>query len=76
MFPNSHFKIHLLSSFHERGSWGEIIFIALIALLIIALKMPSTQEETFKPYLYDWEGYYQEGLLDGKEWKEKRFSYF
>jgi inner membrane protein len=29
----------------------------------------------FFPYFYDWQGFYQQGLIDGAEWKANRWRW-
>jgi len=72
--PFSRHKVHILKGMHRKGEPSEYIFVALIAIL--ALILPAGRHNEFAPYMFEWDKYYQEGLIDGREWKDHRFEYF
>jgi inner membrane protein len=34
------------------------------------------RKDTFVPFMYDWSGLYQQGVIDGKEWRDNRWKIF
>jgi inner membrane protein len=36
----------------------------------------ADKENGFIPFFYNWKKFYDEGLIDGAEWKKNRFNFF
>lgn len=72
--PWSDRKIYLFGGKLKPGSPTEYLVSAVVVLIcaVIAWHKPSTE---FVPFFYDWLQYYNEGLIDGKEWKTIVFGF-
>lgn len=70
--PWSDRKIYLFGGKLKTGSPTEYLISAVVVLICatIAWHKPSNG---FVPFFFDWERYYDEGLIDAKEWKDNRF---
>ncbi|MDD2769969.1 MAG: hypothetical protein PHT19_14660 [Methylococcus sp.] len=67
-------KFYLFGGRLKTGS-AEEYMIAGIVLVICAIIVWHTPDNSFTPFFFDWGGYYEQGLIDGREWKENRFRW-
>ena len=44
--------------------------------LVLALLFKPHGGSGWYPFFYDWNGLYQSGVVDAKEWKDNRFRFF
>jgi inner membrane protein len=70
--PYSDRRFHL---FRGRFRTGDPIEYAISAGVIIAgIGLNHlTGSNSFAPFFYDWGGLYNQGIIDGAEWKANRF---
>ncbi len=70
--PYSDRRFHL---FGGRFRTGDPIEYAIAGAVVIAcIGLASlTGGSGFAPFFFDWAGYYDQGLIDAKEWKVNRF---
>ncbi|MDD2767187.1 MAG: hypothetical protein PHT19_00545 [Methylococcus sp.] len=54
---------------------AEEYMIAGVVLVICVFIVWHTPDNRFTPFVFDWGGYYEQGLIDGREWKENRFRW-
>lgn len=69
-------RFHLAGGFIRTGqpteyiiAWGFFGFCVLVSVMFSPFNMG------FVPFFFDWPGYYNEGLMDGYEWKQNRFKF-
>jgi inner membrane protein len=82
--PWSDARFHLFGGKLRTGNGGEYIAAGIVAVLCFAFVLYSPikigaaadKENGFIPFFYDWKGYYEDGLIDGAEWKKNRFNFF
>lgn len=80
--PWSSERFHLFGGKLKTGNPGEYFvagFFALVCFGIITympVGVKPQKEESFIPFFYDWKGHYDNGLIDGKEWKDNRLKFF
>lgn len=67
-------RFHLFGGKLKTGQPGEYM-VSAVVVLICAMLIWHRPDSGFMPYFYDWSGYYQQGLIDGKEWKDNRFRF-
>lgn len=74
--PYSDRRFHLLGGRLRTGGVGEYGIawglVGICLLIAVALKPVSS---SWYPFFYNWGGLYEQGLIDGKEWKENRFKF-
>lgn len=74
--PHSDRRFHLFGGRLRTGGAGEYGIawgIVGICLLFAVLIKPGAGR--WYPFFYDWGGLYNDGLIDGKEWKDNRFRF-
>jgi len=82
--PWSDARFHLFGGKLRTGRPGEYIVAGLFAVSCFFITMYSNglsasekkSESSFLPFFFDWKGYYDDGLIDGSEWKRNRFKFF
>lgn len=82
--PWSSERFHLFGGKLKTGQPGEYLVAAVIALLCFGIVTYTplgkgdklSIEDGFIPFFYDWKGYYDDGLIDGREWKDNRLKFF
>ena len=80
--PWSDARFHLFGGKLRTGNMGEYVVAGMTALLCTSwlyyspVHQNGTQQNTsgFIPFFYDYKKKYDEGLVDGSEWKENRFK--
>ena len=74
--PNSERRFHLFGGRLRTGEAGEYaVAWGIVALCAITMQLLHTNTNWY-PFFYDWAGLYEEGLIDGKEWRDNRFRFF
>jgi len=76
--PFSDRRFHLFGGRLRTGATGEYIVAGLIVITCFTAAImikPRSGENGWYPFFYDWQAKYEEGMIDGKEWKEKRFNF-
>lgn len=73
--PWSDRRFHLFGGRIRTGEPAEYgIALAFVGLCVLLMQLLGTGlAGGFAPFLYDWGGYYQSGLIDGSEWRTNRF---
>jgi hypothetical protein len=59
---------------------GEYLVTGLIvaccwSFFLYAPHPVNPNKDQFIPFFYNWMGHYQDGLIDGKEWKDNRLKF-
>lgn len=67
-------KFYLFGGRLKTGSPPEYM-ISGIVVLVCSVIVWHKPDSGFMPFFYDWPGYYERGLIDGKEWKNNRFKF-
>jgi hypothetical protein len=76
-WPFSELRLHGLKGTHRKGDFNEYVIVVLIIFTILLVSFrDGSQIKQFHPYLYQWEQLYQQGLIDGKEWRDNRSNVF
>lgn len=71
--PYSRQRLHLLGGRFRTGEPMEYVFAVGYAVICYAVgSMVFTQE--FAPFFYNWGELYEDGVIDGSEWKANRFK--
>lgn len=76
--PFSDRRFHLFGGRLRTGAAGEYIVAGLIVITCFAVAIiikPANGGHGWYPFFYDWQSKYEEGMIDAKEWKEKRFNF-
>ena len=82
--PASDARFHLFGGKLRTGNAGEYIVAGLIALMCFgwiyysptSFKNSHDSETSgFMPFFYDWKKEYDNGIVDGSEWKENRLKF-
>ena len=71
--PWSTQRIHILGGRFRTGDPGEYIFAVAYAVVCYAISTTLFNSE-FMPFFYHWGELYQDGIIDGSEWKANRFK--
>ncbi len=73
--PHSDRKFHLFGGRLRTGAAGEY-FVAwgIVGVCLIVSMTLKPIISGFYPYFYGWGNLYEQGLIDGKEWKDNRFN--
>ena len=78
--PNSNNRFHLFGGRLRTGDSQEYIvsFTVLIISFILIYLMGGFESDSshFVPFFYDWQQYYQDGIIDASEYKANRFRIF
>lgn len=70
--PYSDRRFHLFGGRFRTGDPVEYAISAGVVIACIGL-LQLTGGQGFAPFSYDWSGLYQQGVIDGLEWKVNRF---
>jgi inner membrane protein len=76
--PFSDRRFHLFGGRLRTGAAGEYIVAGLIVIICFSAAVmfkPKSAEHGWYPFFYDWQSKYEDGMIDAKEWKEKRFNF-
>jgi inner membrane protein len=74
--PHSDRRFHLFGGRLRTGQPGEYaIAWGIVAVCAVAMQLIHTGNDWY-PFFYDWAGLYEQGIIDGKEWKDNRFRFF
>ena len=74
--PWSDRRFHLFGGRLRPGAAGEY-FVAWGIVGLCFLVAPAIQGSSgWYPFFYNWPGLYEQGLVDGAEWKANRFRFF
>lgn len=70
-------RFHLFGGRLRTGMMGEywVAGAVVAACFGLALLTRHWGGGGYSPFFYDWAGFYNEGLIDPKEWKENRFRW-
>jgi inner membrane protein len=70
-------RFHLFGGRFRTGQSGEYWFSGAIVLACIGVAALTQHWDAghYSPFFWDWADYYQQGLIDGKEWKDNRFRW-
>jgi inner membrane protein len=81
--PWSSERFHLFGGKLKTGNTGEYLVASLFALMCFGLAnytpmsiKSDDSKSSFIPFFYDWKGHYDDGLIDGREWKDNRLKFF
>jgi len=82
--PWSESRFHLFGGKLRAGNGGEYVVTGLVAALCFGFVLYSPvkigtaaeKENGFIPFFYNWKKFYEDGLIDGAEWKKNRFNFF
>lgn len=70
--PYSDRRFHLFGGRFRTGDPAEYAIAALFVIACIGVSH-LTGGAGFAPFFYDWGGLYNQGVIDGYEWKQNRF---
>lgn len=74
--PHSDRRFHLFGGRLRTGESGEYaVAWGIVAVCAVAMQLVHTSGNWY-PFFYDWPGLYEQGIIDGKEWKDNRFRFF
>jgi len=82
--PTSDARFHLFGGKLRTGNAGEYIVAGIIAIICSGIVYYShgdkrnpvgNDDAGFMPFMYDWKHQYDDGLIDGSEWKENRLKF-
>lgn len=70
-------RFHLFGGRLKTGQPGEYWVAGLVMLACVGLSLMTRHwgGGGFSPFFFDWAGYYRDGVIDAKEWKENRFRW-
>ncbi len=76
--PNAGHRFHLFGGGLRTGGNGEYGIAWGLAGLCFVLTMLFKPHggSSWHPFFYNWNGVYQSGVVDAKEWKDNRFKFF
>lgn len=75
--PLSDRRFHLFGGRLRTGSPAEYMLVFCFTAVCFALAHFLNRESSgFLPFFYDWADYFENGLIDGFEWKLNRFRIF
>lgn len=77
--PHSDRRFHLFGGRLRTGGSGEYAVawgLVAVCLVIAVLFKPNSGGAGWYPFFYDWQGLYQSGVIDAKEWKDNRLKFF
>lgn len=75
--PFSDRRFHLFGGRLRTGASGEYVVAGLITLICFttAIMIKPANGSSWYPFFYDWQAKYEDGMIDAKEWKDKRFNF-
>ena len=69
-------RITLFGGRVKTGSMAELaITVGIVALCVVVIYARKDVPSTFIPFFYRYDRLYQDGLIDGYEWKQHRFDF-
>ena len=74
--PNSDRRFHLFGGRLRTGESGEYLIAGGLVAVCIGLAQLSHSGNSWYPFFYNWPSLYEQGIVDGKEWKDNRFRFF
>ena len=60
----------------DSGEYGVAWGIVGVCVVLALLFKPHSGGSGWYPFFYDWNGMYQSGVVDAKEWKDNRLKFF
>jgi inner membrane protein len=74
--PHSYPRCHLFGGPIITGDAGEYgIAWGIVAVCVVLAQVIHTGNDWY-PFFYNWGGLYEQGIVDGAEWKANRFRFF
>lgn len=74
--PWSQNRFHLFGGRLKTGSSAEYMIAGGVVIIsIIAFQHFNTSASGYIPFFFNWIEFYEDGLLDAKEWKNNRFKW-
>jgi inner membrane protein len=74
--PWSKNRFHLFGGRLKTGSSQEYIIAGVICIAsLVAFQQYNTAHSGYIPFFFNWIEFYEDGLLDAKEWKNNRFKF-
>lgn len=74
--PHSDRRFHLFGGRLRTGEAGEYVITWALVAVCIGLGQFLYSSGDWYPFFYNWPDLYDQGLIDGKEWKDNRFRFF
>lgn len=73
--PWSDRRFHLAGGRLRTGDPGEYVFTGVVVVICAALAITfGGLSDGFAPFFYNWSEMYQNGVIDGSEWKANRWK--
>lgn len=74
--PTSRRRFHLFGGRLRTGSIQEYIIAATLSALFVLVAMQTHRANSgdFIPYFFDWDGAYEQGIIDAYEWRQNRWK--
>jgi inner membrane protein len=74
--PHSDRRFHLFGGRLRTGDAGEYgIAWGIVGVCVVLAQFIYTSSDWY-PFFYNWAGLYDQGIVDGSEWKTNRFRFF
>lgn len=73
--PWSDRRVHLFGGRIRTGSPAEFVIVAIAVALAAVLTWNLRADRSFIPFFYDWSRLYEQGIIDGSEWRTNRFRF-
>jgi inner membrane protein len=68
-------RVTLFGGKVHTGSSGEYMIAGVVVIVcVLLIWTKSTSSGGFIPFFYDWDGFFDRGLIDGLEWRGNRFN--
>lgn len=74
--PHSDRRFHLFGGRLRTGDVGEYFIAWGLVVVCFGVSQMVHTEASWYPFFFDWGGYYEQGVIDGHEWKQNRFRFF
>ncbi|MBE0506969.1 MAG: metal-dependent hydrolase [Marinospirillum sp.] len=75
--PYSDRRFHLFGGRFRTGDPAEYaISFGVVAACVGVFMMIGSASSGWYPFFYDWHGLYNQGVIDGSEWRANRFRFF
>jgi len=75
LLPTSERRFNLFGGRLRTGGSGEFFVAGGITVVCFFLATSMHSKSDFFPFFYNWQGMYEEGLIDGAEWKANRLKF-
>jgi len=75
LLPTSERRFNLFGGRLRTGGSGEFFVAGGITIICFFLAMSMHSKSDFFPFFYNWQAMYEEGLIDGAEWKANRLKF-